>query len=222
MKILLLEDERMLLTSIQEFLEGLGHLVDPYDDGAKALEAMGRQRYDLMILDINVPKIDGFSLLEQARQANIHTPTLYISALVDIREITKGFTLGCADYVKKPFHLKELQLRIDNVVRLAGIRHENHLVLSRHYAYDREKKALYFDGEPVELTKRQQQILDLLIRHSPSVVDFERFRESVWEDEPIDNASIRAEVARLRKILKEEFIKNIRGLGYRIEKCTPA
>jgi DNA-binding response OmpR family regulator len=219
MKILLLEDERMLLTSIQEFLEGLGHVVEPYADGAKAFEAMQKSAFDLMILDINVPQIDGFSLLEQAREAKILTPVIYISALADIREITKGFTLGCADYVKKPFHLKELQLRIDNVVRLAGIRNENHLVLSRHYAYDREQKALYFDGDTVELTRRQQQILDLLVRHSPSVVDFERFRESVWEDEPIDNASIRAEVARLRKILKEEFIKNIRGLGYRIEKC---
>lgn len=219
MKILLLEDERMLQTSIAEFLEGLGHSVESYADGATAFEAMQAGNFDLMILDVNVPRIDGFSLLEKARELNIHTPVVYISALVDIREITKGFTLGCSDYIKKPFHLKELQLRIENVAKLSGMRGENHMILSRHYSYDREHKELFFDAQPVELTKRQLQIIDVLARHAPSVVDFDRFREAVWEDEPIDNASIRAEVARLRKSLKEDFIKNIRGLGYRIEKC---
>lgn len=219
MKILLLEDEHMLLTSIAEFLHKIGHSVECFYDGIDALNAIKSTKFDLMILDINVPSVDGFSLLENMREIGVYTPVIYISALVDIKEITKGFALGCADYIKKPFHLKELELRINNIAKLGAIRSKNHLILSKNYSFDKTTKELYFGGELVELTKKQIQIIELLSRDAPSVVDFDRFREEVWFDDPIDNASIRAEIARFRKLLKEDFIKNIRGLGYKIEKC---
>jgi DNA-binding response OmpR family regulator len=218
MKILLLEDETILRRTIMEFLEEIGNVVCPFADGLSAKTALLNESFDLLILDINVPKINGFELLEAARDLGIATPVIYISALVDIEEITKGFTLGCSDYLKKPFHLRELALRIDNVARLKALSRQNHIPIGKNYSYNSAQKTLYFRETPQEITKKQQQIIELLTANLGLVVDFEMFREFAWDSDPIDNASIRAEINRLKKIFDEEVIKNIRGLGYKIER----
>ncbi|MFT7859420.1 MAG: response regulator transcription factor [Sulfurimonas sp.] len=217
MKILLLEDEVMLNESICEYLQSLGHRVEPFFDGEKAYSAMQDNSYDLYILDINVPRIDGLSILEKLHDLKIYVPTIYISALVDIEDISRAYNLGCYDYLKKPFHLKELSLRIDRIVSSSKTPNV-HLALSKNYSYDQESKALYFQQEPQILTKKQSQIIDLLARNRGLVVDFDQFQEYVWDDMIVDNATIRAEVNRLKKILKEDLIVNVRGMGYMIEK----
>ena len=115
MKILLLEDELMLQSSIEEYLIHLGHVVSSFAKGDFALESLKNEPYDILILDINVPHVDGFELLEHLRNSDILTPTIFISALVEIDDITKAFSLGASDYLKKPFHLKELGLRLNNI-----------------------------------------------------------------------------------------------------------
>ena len=217
MKILLLEDEVMLNESICEFLEALGHQVESFVDGNQALEEIQKNMYDLLILDINVPGMDGLSFLEKVHELKIHTPTIYISALVDIEDISRAYDLGCYDYLKKPFHLKELGLRIDRV-KIANDTPRIHLRLSKNYSYDQEHSTLLFNNEPQTLTKRQSQIIDLLARNRGMVVDFEQFTNYIWTDIFVDNATIRAEVNRLKKSLKEDVIQNIRGMGYMIEK----
>lgn len=217
MKILLLEDEVMLNESIQEYLEAQGHSVESFLDGAKALESIKQIAYDLLILDINVPNIDGLTLLEELHALKIHTPAIYISALADIEDISRAYDLGCYDYLKKPFHLKELALRLDRVV-IANDTPRVHLRLSKNYSYDQEHSSLLFNSYPQILTKRQAQIIDLLARNRGRVVDFEQFRIYVWDEQIVDNATIRAEVNRLKKILKEDIINNIRGMGYMIDK----
>ncbi|WP_200763715.1 response regulator transcription factor [Nitrosophilus alvini] len=218
MKILLLEDEIMLCHSITDYLEKTGHLVRYCYDGKEALDIVAKEEFDLLILDINVPALSGFELLENLQKSKILTPVIFISALTDIEDITKAFELGCKDYIKKPFHLKELGLRIDRISKL--IEEKKHIILSKNYRYSKEKKTLYFNDTPVELTKRQLQIIDLLAKNAGLVVDFDMFKEYVWNEEEIDNASIRAEISRLKKILKENIIHNIRGLGYKIEKIS--
>jgi len=222
MKILLLEDEAILRHTIMEFLEEINNEVAAFGDGLSAKNSLLSETFDLMILDINVPKINGFELLEAVRDAGITTPVIYISALVDIEEITKGFTLGCSDYLKKPFHLRELALRIDNVARLKALQLQNHIPIGKSYSYNAPKKTLFYKGEPREITKKQQQIIELLTANLGLVVDFEMFREFVWENSIIDNASIRAEINRLKKIFDEDVVKNIRGLGYKIERVCKA
>ncbi|QOP40891.1 response regulator transcription factor [Sulfurimonas marina] len=217
MKILLLEDEVMLNESICEYLESFGHVVEPFFDGQEAFDAMQKNSYDLFILDINVPQIDGLTILEQLHALKIHVPTIYISALVDIEDISRAYNLGCYDYLKKPFHLKELALRIDRIVATSKTPNV-HLVLSKNYSYDQKHKTLFFQQEPQTLTKKQTQIIDLLARNRGLVVDFEQFQEYVWSDTIVDNATIRAEVNRLKKILKEDIVTNVRGMGYMIEK----
>ena len=217
MKILLLEDEVMLNESIHEFLESEGHSVDTYFDGLKAFDVLKINRYDLLILDINVPGMDGLTFLERLHELKIHTPTIYISALVDIEDISRAYNLGCYDYLKKPFHLKELALRLDRIVLSSEVPRV-HLRLSKNYSYDQEHNTLMFQGESQVLTKRQSQIIDLLARNRGRVVDFEHFSLYVWDEQIVDNATIRAEVNRLKKSLHEDVIINVRGMGYMIEK----
>ncbi|QOY54038.1 response regulator transcription factor [Candidatus Sulfurimonas marisnigri] len=217
MKILLLEDEVMLNESICEYLESQGHLVETYFDGLEAYENIKKNSYDLLILDINVPGMDGLSFLENIHALKIHVQTIYISALVDIEDISRAYDLGCYDYLKKPFHLKELSLRVDRV-KLSNDIPRVHLRLSKNYSYDQEHSTLLFNGEYQTLSKRQSQIIDLLSRNRGMVVDFEQFQIYVWDEQIVDNATIRAEINRLKKFLKEEVILNVRGMGYMIEK----
>lgn len=215
MKVLLLEDDVMLNEAISEFLHMKDYDVTSVSDGMQALDRTLQEPFDLLILDITVPKLNGLSLLEELHRQNIMTPAIFISALVDIEDITRAFDLGCYDYLKKPFHLKELDLRIDRVMDVRGHEMEA-LRLSRHYRYDTPNKVLLYDNEPQVLTKRQHQIIALLADNVGTVVDFDRFRDEIWE-EYVDNATIRAEVSRLKKSLNEEFIQNIRAMGYMID-----
>ncbi|MDD2906648.1 MAG: response regulator transcription factor [Sulfurimonas sp.] len=217
MKILLLEDEVMLNESIQEYLQDQGHSVESYYDGMSAYDSIKEKSYDLLLLDINVPGIDGLSFLEKLHELKIHIPTIYISALVDIEDISRAYKLGCYDYLKKPFHLKELILRLDRIV-LSNETPRVHLRLSKNYSYDQEHSSLLFNGIAQTLTKRQSQIIDILARNRGRVVDFEQFSIYVWDDQIVDNATIRAEVNRLKKSLQEDIIHNIRGMGYMIDK----
>lgn len=215
MKVLLLEDDVMLNEAISEYLHTKHYNVISVSDGMQALEKTLNEPFDLLILDITVPKLNGLSLLEELHNQNITTPAIFISALVDIEDITRAFDLGCYDYLKKPFHLKELGLRIERV--MSEREHEvAPLLLSTHYRYDQQNRVLLYDAQPQVLTKKQHQIIALLAENVGTVVGFERFRDEVWE-EYVDNATIRAEVSRLKKALKEEFIQNIRAMGYMID-----
>jgi DNA-binding response OmpR family regulator len=216
MKILLLEDEVMLQGAIVEYLQMHNHRVDAFVDGAAALEAILGGGYDLLILDINVPSIDGLALLEKLNAAKVAVPAIFTSAETDIEEISRAYELGCFDYLKKPFHLKELLLHINRVIRTVPPSERKHIRLSKRYSYDMMNETLLFDNEPQKLTRRQHQIIDLLARNLNRVVDFEMFRIYVWDEAIIDNATIRAEVNRLKKSLKEDFIQNIRAMGYMI------
>jgi len=221
MKILLLEDESMLRSSIEEYLEALGHKVLSFGNGEEAYEAIKSDVFDLLILDINIPKMNGFSLLKSLNEIEQAYPSIYISANVDIEDISKAFELGAYDYLKKPFHLKELGLRIDKIKKAYDVKKMQHIILSPKYVFSKEEQMLFYNNKEQLLTKKQLQIVTLLCENVGVVVDFEKFRSYVWKDEPIDNATIRAEISRFRKLLKEDFIINLKGVGYKIEKYFP-
>lgn len=218
MKILLLEDELMLQSSIEEYLLSLSHTVKSFSSGDKALDSLKSEIYDILILDINVPKIDGFELLEYLRKDDILTPTIFISALVEIEDISRAFSLGASDYLKKPFHLKELGLRLNNIAQFIENHHRQHVLLSENYSYSKSESALYYYNKVQTLTKKQVLILELLCQNIDMVLSFDKFRSYVWNHEPVDNATIRAEISRLRRSLKEDFIQNIKGVGYKVER----
>jgi two-component system, OmpR family, response regulator VanR len=217
MKILLVEDDIMLNEMITEYITSTGHIIKNAKTGAESLDILEKERFDLLILDINLPDVDGFTILEKMHEQKRMIPTIYISALIDIEEISRAFDLGCFDYLKKPFHLKELTLRINKILK-TRIVPQRHKRLSKHYSFDSENMTLLFNNEPHILPKRQLQIIELLALNRSLVVQYDMFRTYVWNDDYIDNATIRAEVNRVKTVLKEDFIKNIRGSGYMIER----
>ena len=217
MKIMFLEDDVMLNEMIEEYLASTGHAITTVTTGMKCLEILDGEKFDLLILDINLPDIDGFTILEKLHEQKRMIPTIYISALIDIEEITRAFDIGCHDYLKKPFHLRELTLRINKILK-TNIVPQRHKRLSKSYSFDAESMTLYFNNEPHILPKRQLQIIELLAHNRSLVVNYDMFRNYVWNDDYIDNATIRAEVNRVKKALKEDFIKNIRGSGYMVER----
>ena len=217
MKILLLEDDIMLNEAITQYLESVGHNIKSVKDGDECLNLLENNNFDLLILDINVPKLDGLSILEKLHNEKRMVPTIFISALIDIEDITRAFDIGCHDYLKKPFHLKELTLRINKMLKTsqAPIQHKR---LSSSYSYNNENSTLYFNNEAQILPKRQNQIVELLANNRSLICNYDMFRDYVWNDDFIDNATIRAEINRVKKVLKEDFIINIRGSGYMVKR----
>ncbi|NQY24106.1 MAG: response regulator transcription factor [Campylobacteraceae bacterium] len=220
MKILLLEDELMLNNAINEYLKKIGHLVETYVDGQSVLDEVDNS-FDLLILDINIPKKDGFEILNELNARKLFIPTIYISALIDIEDITRAYDLGCREYLKKPFHLEELGIKINQILK-KDQSVTTHIKFSENYSYSKDKKTLFFNKEPQGLTRKQLDIIHILALNINMIVDFERFRLDVWNAEDIDNPTIRAEISRLKKALKEDFITNIRGLGYKINRFYSA
>ncbi|MCK5293519.1 MAG: response regulator transcription factor [Arcobacteraceae bacterium] len=218
MKILLLEDELMLQSSICEYLETLGHICFPFTDGLNAKKSLELQEYDLMIFDINVPSLNGLELFDYIKKRDCHTPVIFISALIDIESITQAFTLGAADYIKKPFHLKELGLRVQKISKDVEDKTRHHILLSKNYHYSKDENKLFFNNQVQILTKKQSDIIQCLCLNIGTIIDFDILREYVWDASLVTDATIRTEISRLRKVLKEEFIQNHKGIGYKIDR----
>jgi len=219
MKILILEDERILAVSMQEFLEDCGYEVDIYSSSDMAFDAIYEKKYDLLLLDVKVSgKENGFELLRSLRKSNIMTPAIFITSLNNIEDLTKGYACGGCDYIRKPFDLAELRLRVEQAIKLHCFKSSAvSIKLPFGYSYDSKKMKLYTENNiSIELGKTEKKILELLIKNRGLAVTYEMFWEEVWE-EWIEPTNIRVQVGNLRKKLKKDFIKNVRGVGYSID-----
>jgi len=216
MKILLLEDDKLLNDAIHQFLTIKGHKVTPFKKGKEAKKSIEEDTYDLLILDINVPQLNGLDLFESITKQRILIPTIFISAIISIEDISRAFDLGCCDYLKKPFHLKELLLRIDKLLHSYYLP-KAHLRLSSSYSLDLENKILLLNGKIETLSERHLKILMLLAKNRNRVVDYVLFQEYAWDGMDVEIPTIRTEINRLKKILKEDIITNIRNMGYMIK-----
>ncbi len=218
MKILLLEDELMLQSSILEYLEALGHKCIAYGDGLDVENDLKTTQYDLLLLDINVPNINGIDLVKNIKKKNCNTPVIFISALIDIETITQAFDLGASDYIKKPFHLKELAIRVQKISEQMDNNKREHILLSANYSYLKKDNTLLYNNEIQILTKKQQSIIECLCKNIGTIIDFDIFREYAWGSDLVSDATIRAEISRLRRVLKEDFIQNHKGVGYKVDR----
>ena len=214
MRILLLEDEEILRLNIEKFLTLKGHEVESYEDGGVLLDEANLFEYDFFVFDINVPDVDGFELLEYIKNKNIETPLIFISAMVGIEELSKGFRLGCSDYLKKPFELEELEMRINNI-KNSFTAHER-IALSADTYYDFDTKAVYKDEVALTLSKKQAEILYIIMKHNGHVVSFETIADYAYEDDFRDTHTISSHIRDIRKIIGANLIKNVRGVGYKL------
>jgi len=218
MKILILEDERVLALSMREFLEESGYEVECFTDSDEAYDAIYENVYDLLLLDVKVPgEKNGFEMLEELREDGNTTPAIFITSLTDIDDLSRGYECGACDYIRKPFDLAELKLRVEQVMKVQCFASPEEVIdLPSGYKYDLKKMKLTYNGETVKLAKTETKLLELLIKKRGSVVSCEMFWEEVW-GEWVDPANIRVQVGNLRKKLEKDFIKNVRGVGYSID-----
>ena len=153
MKILLLEDEYSLRISIKEFLEDIGYVVDGFMNGVDAYDAIYEKSYDLLLLDVNVPLMNGFELLQKLRKDGNTTPAIFLTSMTDTTNLKEGYKRGCSDYIRKPFDLEELELRIDQALT-SYLQNDGCLVeLSSNLLYDLKKSKLTNNDEEIEIAK---------------------------------------------------------------------
>ncbi len=217
MRVLVLEDEYALRQSIEEFLEDLGFEVKGFERGDEFLDELYSQKYDILLLDVKVPGINGFELLKQLREMGNDVPAIFVTSMTHVDDLAKGFELGCCDYIKKPFDLRELEVRLKNVLRRECFDAKSDIVeLGEGFRYDLKRFVLTKGDTNIPLTKQEQRILELLIKHRGSVVTPELFCEEVW-GEYVDPANVRVHINKLRKKLDKNIIKNVHGVGYTID-----
>lgn len=223
MKVLLLEDEFMLARSIRTYLLSHGFFVDHYDNGQEVLEVIETTRHDFYILDINTPLVGGLECLKEIAKKYPDVPKIIISAYHDIEYISDAFSFGCSDYLKKPFNLKELEIRIERLTSKIKTPtepiNEPIIHLSEHYTFDKESNLLSYDGEVQKFTKREYALLILFISNLGHIMTDESIRTFIWDGEDAEDSTIRSLVNRVRSKLKEELIENIRGFGYLMKKA---
>ncbi|MBY0541706.1 MAG: response regulator transcription factor [Campylobacterales bacterium] len=219
MKILLLEDDLILNEIIEEHLLSQNYEVSAVYTGLEAQDLLYSQKFDLLLLDVNVPILNGFELLKELRQKEIYTPAIFLTSLNQISDIEKGFKSGCDDYIKKPFELKELDIRINNIKRLFQINPNNLIEISKDIFLDKKNLMIEKEQNHIHITKKECEVLEYLINNNTKVVSINELSLNVWayEETPI-SSTIRTYIKNLRKILGDEYIINLRGVGYRFNK----
>lgn len=206
-RLLLLEDDPQLAKTLVKYLGKHGYEVDWAKNGEEAVDLSYDNDYALYLFDINVPLLNGIDLLTQLREADDLTPTIIISALIDISSVTKGFIAGADDYIKKPFDPEELLIRIKAKTSTLKTRFK-----IKDFEADLEKREFYKNGKLVSLGEVQKNILFLLFQNYPNPVTKEELLLSL--EKPSDLA-LRVNISKLKKQLGIE-IKSVRGVGYQI------
>jgi DNA-binding response OmpR family regulator len=220
MKIFLLEDDFALNKIIKISLQNRGFFVDSYTDGYKAVDAILNSKHDLYILDLNVLGFDGHKVLEFIRKDDLEVPIIMISAEIDIENIKKSYSLGCNDYIKKPFDFEELYLRIQ--YHLSHIKKDENSDLIVDLGYDFSfnliEQTLHKSKHEIELTSKEKLLLTLLVKNINNTVTNEMIHEYVWDSKEMEAVSMRTIVHKLKKKLKNGMIINLRGVGYKLIK----
>lgn len=215
MKILLLEDDDFICEQVKNYFELDGNRVDYYNDGQSLIDNAILSNYDIFLLDINTPKRNGFETLKYIRSQNINTPAIYITAMSDIENVKEGYSCGCNDYVRKPFILDELELRINQLI------HKNcddKIKLTQNYQFDLCSMTLYYQGESVKLNLQEQNLLYILCKNIGNTISPDVIKDYVWEEQDVCDNTLRTKIKKLRAKLDDNFIINIRNVGYKVEK----
>lgn len=214
MKILLLEDDFFICEQLKNYFELQAHKLDFYANGKDLLENAVLSGYDIFLFDINTPAFNGFETLKLIREEGIETPVIYITASDDIEHIKKGFELGCSDYLKKPFLLEELEIRMNKALHKSGC---NSVKIGKNYSFDVKNMSLYLDGARVDLNKQERCLLYLLVKNIGSAVSSDIIKDYVWDEKDVCDNTLRTQIKKIREKLKENFIINVRNIGYKIE-----
>jgi len=222
MRLLIVEDDAVLADGLSRSLRACGYAVDVVDDGERADAALTAQRYDLVILDLGLPRLGGLELLQRLRARNIHSPVLVLTADDSVERRVQGLDLGADDYMAKPFALSELEARVRALARRSFGSSRNVL---RHgpLTLDPVGRVASIQDQPLELSARELSLLETLLQRPGRLVSKDQLVDHLcgWGDEVTTNA-IEVYVHRLRKKLEPGGIRivTVRGLGYCLERAS--
>jgi DNA-binding response OmpR family regulator len=223
MRVLVVEDEMSLQKALCNGLKKYGYAVDPANDGKQALELIDIYPYDLVVLDLNLPKMNGMDVLKEVRKTNKGLRVLILSARAEVEDKISGLDAGANDYLSKPFHFKELEARIRALLRREFIQKDS-VHTHENVKINTALKCVTVNEQKVELTKKEYSILEYLFMNKDRIVSAEELIEHVWDSEAdLFSNSFKVHINSLKKRLAKyigdkELIKNTRGLGYFITK----
>ncbi|WP_421172687.1 response regulator transcription factor [Aeromonas sp. 601115] len=219
MKILVVEDNPQVAETIMDYLELAGHCLDCAYHGQAALQLLEEQRFDVIIMDVMMPRLDGLSTVARLREQGIATPVLFLTARDSLEDKLAGFKAGGDDYLVKPFAMEELEVRLQ-ALSLRGPRGDVGAISFGDLTVDVASGRATRAGEPLKLGKIPFQILALLARRAPAIVSRQEVLDTVWGDEEPDSDALRSHIYALRNALDKPFptpmLETLHGQGYRL------
>lgn len=211
-KILLLEDDLLFAETLIDLLEENGYSVTHAPNGQRAIDATFEDKFNLYILDINVPIIDGLSVLKDLRDADDTTPCIFLTSHKDM--LRSAFISGADDYITKPFDSDELILRIEAILRRTSTKSVECVKLLCH---DEVHQRILYDKKELDLSKKEYALLLLLMKHADNIVTKELIIDELWSaSKSASDGAIRVYINRIKHLLPQMCIENIRGVGYRL------
>jgi len=218
MKILMVEDEDSLRRPVKRYLQRKNFIVDEARDGKEAIELVHINEYDCILLDLNLPEIDGLSVSKQLRKDGYNIPTIMVTARSQVYDKLEGFDNGADDYITKPFNLSELVARIRAVIKRSSLNKETKLEFGEYIVYP-EKNIVKDKDNDIILSNKEMGILEYLLRNKGRIISAEELIEHVWyEDLDEFSQTVKTHIKTLRKKIdpKKKLITTIRGKGYLI------
>ena len=222
MRILLCEDDENLGMLLREYLQAKGYETELFADGEAGYRGFVRGRYDICVLDVMMPKKDGFTLAQEIKQADKDMPIVFLTAKTLKEDVFEGFKLGADDYITKPFSMEELVYRIDAILRrVRGKKNkESTLYHIGNFTFDTQKQLLCIGDQQTKLTTKENELLALLCSHANEILQRDFALKTIWIDDNYFNArSMDVYITKLRKHLKDDpqiEIINIHGKGYKL------
>lgn len=219
--ILLCEDDENLGMLLREYLQAKGYNVDLLPDGEAGLRAFQKSKYDMCILDVMMPKKDGFMLAQEIRAVNDMIPIIFLTAKTLKEDVLEGFKIGADDYITKPFSMEELIFRIEAILkRVINKKKEAISYVLGRFVFNKQKQTLTIDDKVTKLTTKECDLLGLLCTHMNEVLERNYALKAIWVDDNYFNArSMDVYITKLRKLLKDDDqieIINIHGKGYKL------
>ena len=221
-KIMLCEDDENLGMLLREYLQAKGFSAELFPHGEAGYRAFMKQKYDICILDVMMPKKDGFTLAQEIRQANGDVPIIFLTAKLLKEDILEGFKIGADDYITKPFSMEELVFRVEAILRRVRGKKtkESSVYKVGNFTFDTQKQLLVIGEKQTKLTTKENELLALLCSHANEILQRDFALKTIWIDDNYFNArSMDVYITKLRKHLKDDpqiEIINIHGKGYKL------
>jgi len=216
-KLLLLEDDINLSETVCEFLESKEYHITPVYDGEEAESLIYEQSFDLLLLDVNVPSLNGFELLSKLRKEGKTTPAIFLTSLNAIEDLELGYESGCDDYLRKPFALKELLFRIETILKREFFHTpKERMTIDEGIEYDTTTHQLYINNNPIQLQNKEATLLKLFLQNKNEIISHEIIMANLWDyDEIGSDDTLRTYIKNLRKLMGKDRIVSIKKLGYK-------